>query len=527
MIENNPNRPHFELRQVAGDGQPSPVEVYNLDDLPALAPALHLKRRDLLTLAGLTSGVLFSAACAGLALPAAQTPTPVPTATPAKTATPAATATRTIPPPTLRPSPANSQTAEAERVRSQSCTGLSAATGRVGGAFYSPDGKWIWSSEVNGPLVRLWNAETGELVRTFNLLTYSSSMIFFSQDSSLLYAANQEGLVFIWQVSDGKEIARLDTKISGTKSVMLSSDKRLLAVNDTTRIQVWDIAKGTKVTEINGNFSSYSILSPDDRYIASADSTNSIVLYRFPGLTPERSLKGATSMPIWLAFSPDSADLAASFLGSKTEIRTWLVSDGSPRWTLPTESAWWVGYSQDGKTLVGNGLSLLFWSNADGKLQRTITLDKEWEFSQVSPSLTRLTRVKDNRISLWDIQDKPASLGICLFDKDASSKDASANTYKLTDSTGVTRTYTLPCGAPIPAGAICTCNCIPGTGLLPTAKPPTATLPSCSCVSYSSGGGGGGYCSCNKICTCIPVRKYCFVMIKPEDAAHDPGANHA
>jgi hypothetical protein len=45
--------------------------------------------------------------------------------------------------------------------------------------------------------------------------------------------------------------------------------------------------------------------------------------------------------------------------------------------------------------------------------------------------------------------------------------------------------YTVPCGTPIPSGAICTCNCVAGTG-----------LPS------SGGGGGGGGCTCNTICTC-------------------------
>ena len=58
---------------------------------------------------------------------------------------------------------------------------------------------------------------------------------------------------------------------------------------------------------------------------------------------------------------------------------------------------------------------------------------------------------------------------------------------------GETITYTLPCGAPIPAGAVCTCNCVAGG--VPTVKPtakPTAvpTKAPCSCNSnvttYSS-----------------------------------------
>lgn len=52
-------------------------------------------------------------------------------------------------------------------------------------------------------------------------------------------------------------------------------------------------------------------------------------------------------------------------------------------------------------------------------------------------------------------------------------------------TTGITvkvegKTFTLPCGSPLPPGATCTCNCV------------TA----CSCV---------GHCSCDNVCTCDTV----------------------
>jgi hypothetical protein len=62
--------------------------------------------------------------------------------------------------------------------------------------------------------------------------------------------------------------------------------------------------------------------------------------------------------------------------------------------------------------------------------------------------------------------------------------------YKAYDQ--VTRTwryYTLPCGSPVPPGAICTCNCVPGT-VIHHPKP----------VVHSS-----TICTCNKICVCVPV----------------------
>ena len=48
--------------------------------------------------------------------------------------------------------------------------------------------------------------------------------------------------------------------------------------------------------------------------------------------------------------------------------------------------------------------------------------------------------------------------------------------------TGQTITYTLPCGAPIPAGAVCVCNCVAGSV--------------CSCVGHT-------VCTCDKVCSCV------------------------
>lgn len=61
-------------------------------------------------------------------------------------------------------------------------------------------------------------------------------------------------------------------------------------------------------------------------------------------------------------------------------------------------------------------------------------------------------------------------------------------TYKYTDLYGNTYTYTLPCGSPIPEGAICTCNCVTLCSCVGYVAP-------CSCDSHSS----GSYCTCNLV----------------------------
>ncbi len=68
----------------------------------------------------------------------------------------------------------------------------------------------------------------------------------------------------------------------------------------------------------------------------------------------------------------------------------------------------------------------------------------------------------------------------CPVDVNEAKDNTKGIEITQTDSvTGETYTCTLPCGAAIPDGAICTCNCVTGRG-------------GCSCVGHSNSGGGGG-----------------------------------
>ena len=61
--------------------------------------------------------------------------------------------------------------------------------------------------------------------------------------------------------------------------------------------------------------------------------------------------------------------------------------------------------------------------------------------------------------------------------------------------TGQTITYTLPCGAPIPEGAVCVCNCVAGSVCSCVGHKVCTCDTVCSCV-------GNTVCTCDTVCTC-------------------------
>ncbi|MBI3815428.1 MAG: hypothetical protein HY279_13315, partial [Nitrospinae bacterium] len=147
-----------------------------------------------------------------------------------------------------------------------------------------------------------------------------------------------------------------------------------------------------------------------------------------------------------------------------------------------------VSFSPDGKMLASGSHdeTIKLWEMPAGKLISTLKGHKNWvDTVSFSPDGKMLASGSRETIKLWEM---PSGKFItCLFDKAALEKGKEVNQYTKIDEYGRTITYTLPCGSPIPAGAICLCNCVPGSY-----SPPSS--------------GGGFYCSCDKICTCVPIK---------------------
>lgn len=85
----------------------------------------------------------------------------------------------------------------------------------------------------------------------------------------------------------------------------------------------------------------------------------------------------------------------------------------------------------------------------------------------------------------------------CPVDLKEMKDDTKGIEIKGTDpATGRTITYTLPCGSPIPAGAVCVCNCVAGSVCSCVGHTVCTCDTVCSCV-------GNTICTCDTVCSCV------------------------
>ncbi len=92
----------------------------------------------------------------------------------------------------------------------------------------------------------------------------------------------------------------------------------------------------------------------------------------------------------------------------------------------------------------------------------------------------------DKTIRLWSLPEgKPLRN---LVDLASNYKSFDGMSYKGMDVYGRLVVFTLPCGSPLPPGAVCACNCVPGSLEIPR--------------SHAQKFNTEGYCSCDLVCTC-------------------------
>lgn len=148
---------------------------------------------------------------------------------------------------------------------------------------FSPDGRHGLSGAEDGA-IRLWDLETGKQVRRFNEAGVRIMCIAFSPDGKTFasgsadYTKEHEGSLTLWDINSDKRLRRLPAETGWITKVLFAPDgRRLVAIDGSAGIGVWDVESGELVYQFRGFPSTASriALSRDSRFLVSGHGAKS------------------------------------------------------------------------------------------------------------------------------------------------------------------------------------------------------------------------------------------------------------
>jgi WD40 repeat protein/class 3 adenylate cyclase len=219
---------------------------------------------------------------------------------------------------------------------------------------FSPDGKWIAAGSNRD--VKIWDAATKRVLRTFSGHEGEVRAVAFSHDGKLLVSGAKDNMVFIWDLAGNQPGRRLAGHSDLVYSVAFSSDgKHVASAGFDQKVIVWDVASGQLVKTLPGtNRMMAAIFSSDDALLATTgDSDGNVTIWDTSSWQVVRRWTPGSGQVTTIAFSPGDKLIASA--GADSVVRVWDTATGTlvrPPYTGHTGTIWAVEFSLDGKWIA-------------------------------------------------------------------------------------------------------------------------------------------------------------------------------
>jgi WD40 repeat protein len=179
----------------------------------------------------------------------------------------------------------------------------------------------------------------------------------FAPEARRLVAVLDHRSVALWDLIGWKQVARWDAPDSLSLSISVSPDGQFLASGGKD-MTVFALSNGSVRASIAAHKASTDVVafSPDGALLASGSQEGLAKLWRVGSWQPVATLRGHLLGVHALTFSPDSRRLATGSSGNDA-IKIWDLATRQEVLNLtgPGDLTFWLGFSPDGRTLLGLG----------------------------------------------------------------------------------------------------------------------------------------------------------------------------
>ena len=185
----------------------------------------------------------------------------------------------------------------------------------------SPDGSKLFTGDFDGP--RLWNVETGKLLRQLEKPDGVVNAVTFSADGRKLAWGTIPGTVRLWDVETGNQIQHFAGDypadyMAVVDSVAISPDgRRLLTGSNEGRARLWDVGTGKDLQRFAASDDrtnspvNCAALSPDGREVLTAGDDRTARLWDVETGKELHRLVGVADPVASLAFAADGRGIVA------------------------------------------------------------------------------------------------------------------------------------------------------------------------------------------------------------------------
>jgi eukaryotic-like serine/threonine-protein kinase len=235
---------------------------------------------------------------------------------------------------------------------------LEGSSSQIRGMAFSPDGKRLACASA-GKTVKLWDAESGQLLQTLQL-AHNFLGFAFSPDGKRLASASDDKTVKLWDALSGNEIRTLRGHTSIVFNVAFSPDgKRLASASDDSTVKVWDVESGDELFALRGHAQAVRgvSFSPDGQRLASASEDGTVKVRKANAVQKALVLDGGATYVTNVAFSPDGKRLTSvdrlGFGPNVYEAKVWDTQTGEKLLALNAGENADAALSSDGRRVAG------------------------------------------------------------------------------------------------------------------------------------------------------------------------------